>query len=89
MINTWVKMVMIDTSSFVDILYVDAFQKLELSTNDLTPVTYSLTGFIGDSISSLGTMNLYIIFRDDACSKIILAKFMMVYIPSVYNIVIN
>lgn len=65
MINTYVKRVMINTSSPIDILYIDAFQKLGLSANDLTPMTSSLARFISDSISPLRTMNRHIIFYDD------------------------
>lgn len=42
-INARVKRVIIDIDSFVDILYFDTFQKLVLLTNDLTPITSSLT----------------------------------------------
>lgn len=46
MINAQVKMVLIDIDSFTNILYFDAFQKLWLFYNDLTPTTSSLMGFI-------------------------------------------
>lgn len=49
MINARVKRVMIDTSSFANILYFDAFQKFRLSANNLSSMASSLTGFMGDS----------------------------------------
>lgn len=80
---------MIDTDNFVYILYFDIFQKLEISTNDLTPMTFSLTRFTGNSISPLGIVNIHVTFGDEPCSKIIITKFMMVDIPSAYNVVIG
>uniref|UniRef100_A0A804L6Z0 Uncharacterized protein n=1 Tax=Musa acuminata subsp. malaccensis TaxID=214687 RepID=A0A804L6Z0_MUSAM len=53
--NARVKRVMVDTGSPADILYFDAFKRLGLTEGDLTPMTSALTGFIGDSISPLGT----------------------------------
>lgn len=50
MINTKMKMVIIDISISASILYFDAFQKLELSMNNLTPMTSLLMGFTSNSI---------------------------------------
>lgn len=44
---------------------------------------------IGKSITSLGTMNTHITFGDEHCSNIIIAKFMVVNIPLVYNMIIG
>lgn len=88
MTNAREKRVMINTSSSIDIFYFDAFQRLELSTNDFTPMTSSLTGFVGDSNSPLGTMSLHITFGDGPCSKMLMTKFMMVDISLEYNAII-
>ena len=48
MINTRVKRLMFDTSSFTDLIYFNAFQKLGLLTNNLSSVTFSLMRFIDD-----------------------------------------
>ncbi|RRT79131.1 hypothetical protein B296_00025919 [Ensete ventricosum] len=69
---------MIDTGSSADILYFDAFQKLELSANDLTPMTSSLPRFTSDSISLLEIMSLHVTFGDEPCSKTMINKFMVV-----------
>ncbi|RRT60774.1 hypothetical protein B296_00028188 [Ensete ventricosum] len=55
-VNAQVKRIMVDTRSSVDILYFDVFQKLGLTDKDLIPMTSGLTGFMGDSISPLGTI---------------------------------
>lgn len=89
MINAKVKRIMIDIDNSIDILYFDAFKKLELSTNYLTLITSLLMGFTSDSISSPRIMNLYVIFGDEACSKTLLAKFIVVNIFATYNMIIG
>ncbi|RWW13803.1 hypothetical protein GW17_00022467 [Ensete ventricosum] len=54
---------MVDIESLTNILYYDAFQKLGLSNGDLVPMTSTLTGFTGDSISPLGITTLPITLR--------------------------
>ncbi|RZS20597.1 hypothetical protein BHM03_00053125 [Ensete ventricosum] len=79
---------MIDIGSFTDILYLDTFQKLGFSVNNLTPMTSSLTGFTSDYISSLGTMILNVTFDDQPCNKTVMTKFLVVDIPLVYHMII-
>lgn len=88
-INTQVKRVMTDMGSSVDVLYFNAFQKLGLSTNTITLITSSLMRFIGNSFSPLRSVNLHVTFRDKLCSNKILARLMVMDIPSVYNVIIG
>ncbi|XP_064963255.1 uncharacterized protein LOC135611544 [Musa acuminata AAA Group] len=53
--NARVKRVMVNTRSSADMLYLDAFKKLNLTKEDLTPMALALTGFTGDFISPLET----------------------------------
>ncbi|RWW81129.1 hypothetical protein BHE74_00010500 [Ensete ventricosum] len=52
--NAQVKRVMIDTESSTDILYFYVFQKLGLTTVNLSPMNSILIEFTGDSIAPLG-----------------------------------
>ena len=45
--------------------------------------------FIGDSISPLGTMSLHVTLGDEPCSKTMMTKFIVVDIPSAYNMIIS
>ncbi|XP_065049462.1 uncharacterized protein LOC135679526 [Musa acuminata AAA Group] len=45
--NARVKRVMVDTGSSVDVLYLDAFKRLDLTKGDLTPLASALKGFTG------------------------------------------
>ncbi|RWV91700.1 hypothetical protein GW17_00045990, partial [Ensete ventricosum] len=89
MANAYVKRVMIDTGSSADILYFDAFRRLGLTDLDLTPLTSTLTGFTGDSVSPLGTTTIPVTFGGEPRSKTLLVSFMVVKLPSAYNAIIG
>ncbi|RWW70125.1 hypothetical protein BHE74_00022201, partial [Ensete ventricosum] len=83
MANAYVKRVMID------ILYFNAFQKLGLTDRDLAPLTSTLTGFTGDSVSPLGATTIPVTFGGEPRSKTLLVSFMVVKLPSAYNAIIG
>ncbi|RRT40879.1 hypothetical protein B296_00045273 [Ensete ventricosum] len=89
MSNAYVKRVMIDTGSSADILYFDAFQRLGLTDRDLAPLTSTLTGFTGDSVSPLGTTMIPVTFGGEPRSKTLLVLFMVVKLSSAYNAIIE
>ncbi|RRT32020.1 hypothetical protein B296_00048605 [Ensete ventricosum] len=89
MANAYVKRVMIDTESSTDILYFDAFQRLGLIDLDLAPLTSTLTGFTGDFFSPLGTTTIPITFGGEPRPKTLLVSFMVVKLPSAYNVIIG
>ncbi|KAJ8479512.1 hypothetical protein OPV22_023239 [Ensete ventricosum] len=89
MANAYVKRVMIDTRSSADILYFDAFQRLGLTDLDLAPLTSTLTGFTGDSVSPLGATTIPVTFGGEPRSKTPLVSFMVVKLPSAYNAIIG
>ena len=80
---------MIDIGSSTNMLYFNVFKKLKLLTYDLTPITSLLIWFIGNSISPLGTMSLYVMFDDELYSKMAMTKFIVVDISSAYNMAIS
>lgn len=80
---------MIYIYNFTNILYFNIFLKLRLSTNNLTSLTSSRMEFTNDSILPLETINLHVTFRGKLCYKIILFKFIVIDIPSTYNVIIG
>ncbi|RWW26887.1 hypothetical protein GW17_00008703 [Ensete ventricosum] len=58
--NAQVKRVMVNAGSSADVLYHDAFQKLRLTTVDLSPMRFNLTRFTNDSIAPLGITRLLV-----------------------------
>nr|XP_009413942.1 PREDICTED: uncharacterized protein LOC103995141 [Musa acuminata subsp. malaccensis] len=76
-----------DTGSSADMLYLDAFRKLDLTDEDLKPMASVLTGFTGDSISPLGTTALPVTIEEEPRAKTIMTTFMVVNLPSAYNVI--
>ncbi|XP_064999878.1 uncharacterized protein LOC135633854 [Musa acuminata AAA Group] len=87
--NARVKRVMVDTGSSADVLYLDAFKKLGLPTEDLIPMSSALMGFTGDSISPLGTTTLPATIGEEPRTKTIMTTFMVVNLPSAYNVILG
>ena len=60
-----VKRVMVDTGSSADILYWDAYQKMNLDQNLLRPTDCTLVGFAGERVKALGVITLDMILGDE------------------------
>ena len=56
--NNNVHKMLVDNRSFVDILYFQAFKRIELKVSDLKPLPNPIYGFTGDSIVPLGVISL-------------------------------
>ncbi|RRT73963.1 hypothetical protein B296_00006329 [Ensete ventricosum] len=87
--NARVRCIMINTGSSTDILYLDAFQKLGMTNWDLIPMTSILTGFTGDVITPVGVATLPMTFGDEPRTKTFMVPFMVVELPSTYNVIIG
>ncbi|RRT65093.1 hypothetical protein B296_00023236 [Ensete ventricosum] len=87
--NACVRCIMIDTRSSTDILYLDAFHKLRMTNWDLTPMTSTLTGFTGDAITPVGVVTLLVTFDGEPRTKTLMVHFMVVDLPSAYNVIIG
>ncbi|RZS24414.1 hypothetical protein BHM03_00057478 [Ensete ventricosum] len=82
--NAHVKRIMIDTGSSADILYFDAFQKL-----GITLMTSTLIGFTMDAITPVGITTLPMTFDEELRTKTLVISFMVVELPSAYNMIID
>ncbi|RWW60845.1 hypothetical protein BHE74_00032130 [Ensete ventricosum] len=71
-----------------DILYFDAFQELGLPDKDLLPVTSTLIGFTGDSVSPVETTLLVTVGKEPRL-KTLMVSFIVVELPSAYNAIIG
>ncbi|RRT54563.1 hypothetical protein B296_00038833 [Ensete ventricosum] len=88
-VNARVRRIMIDTRSFADILYLDVFHKLGMTNRDLILMTSTLTGFTSDAITLVGVATLLVTFDDEPRAKTLIVPFMVVDLPSAYNIIIG
>jgi hypothetical protein len=88
-INTHrVKRVLIDTGSSADILYLDVFKKLGYNVVNLKKVQTPLVGFIGDTLYSEGVIKMRVEIRQFPHLTTMMVKFLMVNIPSAYNVIL-
>ncbi|RRT80325.1 hypothetical protein B296_00013484 [Ensete ventricosum] len=87
--NASVMRIMIDTGSSTDILYLDAFHKLRMTNWDLIAMTSTLIGVTGDAIIPVGIITLPVTFDDEPRTKTLMVYFMMVDLPSAYNVIIK
>ncbi|XP_064957864.1 uncharacterized protein LOC135608754 [Musa acuminata AAA Group] len=87
--NAQMRRIMVDTGSSADILYLDAFQKLGLVKENLSPMCSALTGFTGDSISPLGAVTLPLTLGTQPKSKTVMTTFLVVDLPTAYNAILG
>ncbi|RWV85851.1 hypothetical protein GW17_00052318 [Ensete ventricosum] len=87
--NACVRRIMIDIVSSTDILYIDSFHKLGMTNRDLAPMTSTLTRFTGDAITPIGVATLPVTFGEEPRTKTIMVHFMVVDLPSAYNVIIG
>ena len=57
-------MILVDNGSSMDILYYQAFQKMELKVSDLKPSPNLVYRFIEESIMPMGVVSLPMTVRD-------------------------
>ncbi|VFQ94934.1 unnamed protein product [Cuscuta campestris] len=84
-----VSRVLVDTGSSVNVLYLDAFEKLKLCRTRLEPLKTPLSGFTGDSVEAEGSILLTCELgtRDQVVQKQM--RFVVVNIKCVHNAILG
>ncbi|GAU29790.1 hypothetical protein TSUD_293580 [Trifolium subterraneum] len=70
-LNCDVKRVLIDSGSYIDILYWDAFKAMRLSYEQLNPYYGTLVGFAGEQVDGMGHITLHTTFGEGENAKTI------------------
>ncbi|XP_012834007.1 PREDICTED: uncharacterized protein LOC105954870 [Erythranthe guttata] len=89
MANFLVKKIIVDGGSSADIMYLHVFKQLGIDNARFSPISTPLKGFTGESILSMGEVELPVSLGKDPCRITKLIKFLVVDKPSPYNIILG
>ena len=84
--NFEVRRVLVDQGSLANILFVDAFNRLGLLKEQISPFHSTLVGFAGDQVQVKGHVELLTTF---ARAQSILVKYLVVERESSYNAILG
>jgi len=87
--NHNVHRILVDNGSSVDLLYWSAFEKLKLSRDKIISVHFSLMGFKGEWVHSLGSIELLLTARAIPKQVTIMVKIILIDCPSAYNAIVG
>ena len=89
MANMMVKRVLVDTGSSVNILYKSSLECMKLSVKDLESCNQTIYDFSGEGLAPAGLIRLPVTTDTAPATRTLLATFIVVDCPSVYNAVIG
>ncbi|KAL0408142.1 UNVERIFIED_CONTAM: hypothetical protein Sradi_1748600 [Sesamum radiatum] len=87
--NYEVGRIFIDSESSVDILFREAYDQMQLGGVSLEKVNTSLYGFAGEVVHPRGMVSLPLTMGRGTMRKICLLKFLVVDVPSAYNVILG
>lgn len=87
--NYYVKRVLIDNGNSVNIIFLPAYQEMEISVDELLHAAIPLQGFTRDSISSTENICLPLTIGTTPQRTTVLTSFYVVDCPSAYNIILG
>ncbi|VFQ93968.1 unnamed protein product [Cuscuta campestris] len=80
---------LVDTGSFVNIMYMDTYKALGLTRHELLPIKTPLTGFTGGSIEPEGVITLSVEVGDTKATRKLDMEFVVVGIVSNTNLILG
>ena len=87
--NMNVHWTLVDNGSSVDILYLGAYKQVGLGLHQPKPTPTTLYGFTGDSLNPVGSIKLAMTVAIYPRISTIMANFIVVDSPSVFNVVLG
>ncbi|XP_061351085.1 uncharacterized protein LOC133296152 [Gastrolobium bilobum] len=89
LVNCQVKRIFIDHGSCADILFWNAFQRMNLDEKDLKPCATKLIGFNGEPSPPKGYIDLKLTLGTKDAFRAGRVRFVVVDTPSLYNVIIG
>ncbi|KAL0420785.1 UNVERIFIED_CONTAM: hypothetical protein Slati_3101400 [Sesamum latifolium] len=87
--NYEIERVFIESGSSADILFGEAYDQMQLGDVPLETVDTSLYGFAGEVVHPRGMISLPLTLGTSPLRKTCLLKFLVVDIPSAYNVILG
>ncbi|KAL0404343.1 UNVERIFIED_CONTAM: hypothetical protein Sradi_2075100 [Sesamum radiatum] len=87
--NYEVGRIFIDSGSSADILFGEAYNQIQLGDVSLEKVNTSLYGFAGEVVHPRSMISLPLMMGTGTMRKTCLLKFLMVDVPSAYNVILG
>ncbi|CAL1383983.1 unnamed protein product [Linum trigynum] len=84
-----VKRMLVDTGSFMDVLFLSTFEKMQLAPSMVTPADTVLIGFSGAPAQVIGRVRLPVTLGDEALCVTHTVDFGIVDCPSPYNAILG
>ncbi|KAL0355958.1 UNVERIFIED_CONTAM: hypothetical protein Sradi_4042700 [Sesamum radiatum] len=87
--NYEVERIFIDSRSFADIPFGNAFDQMQLGDTPLEEVNTSLYGFMGEVVHHRGLISLLLMLVTCPAQRTCVLKFLVVDVPSAYNVIFD
>jgi len=84
-----VRRILLDTGSSMDIITWDCLKKLTYPGRDIIPLVHLILGFGGQEVNPTIMIRLLLRFGDKGKEKNMEVDFLVVDVPTVYNIIIR
>ncbi|XP_042437098.1 uncharacterized protein LOC122023071 [Zingiber officinale] len=87
--NRRVARVFVDTGSSINVLFISAFEEMQIDASELQPVATSLYGFTGNEVKTMGQIKLAISLGSEPLIRTRRSTFIVVDSPSSYNVILG